>query len=98
MAFAGGLGLRVRGLSSVPVKGEVPLPAVLFSESPSRFLLEAEPSQVARLESILGDLPRSVIGEVTGDGRFVVEGEGGRRLVDESLADLKEAWQAPLRW
>jgi len=28
----------------------------------------------------------------------LVVGLGGGTVVDEPLADLKEAWQAPLRW
>ncbi len=93
MAFAGGLGMRL----------EVP-PALerddhaLFSESPSRFLIEVRPADRARFEKAMAGVPCVGAGRMTGDGRFVALGRKGAVLIDESIADLKEAWQRPLRW
>ena len=37
-------------------------------------------------------------GEVTGSGVLEVYGRDGRKIVNESLTNLKEAWQSPIRW
>jgi hypothetical protein len=44
-------------------------------------------------------VPLAHIGEVTDTGRVQIAsaGEGGL-LLDAAIADLKEAWQKPLRW
>ena len=90
MAMAGGLGARA----------EVEGGAVgLFSESPSRFVLEVRPgdeAEVARAFDEAG-LPRCHrrLGAVSADPRLVIEGEG-RPLIDAALAELKAAWQRPL--
>ena len=99
MAFAGGRGLRIRGLEDLPASPDARREdRLLFSESPSRFLIEFPPGQRERLKALLGDVPWAEVGEVTAEGRLVVEGKGGRRILDEALADLKECWQRPLRW
>jgi phosphoribosylformylglycinamidine synthase len=93
MAFAGGLGLRL----------EVP-PAlerddlVLFSESPSRFLVEVRAADRERFEKAMAGVPAVGVGRITADARLVVLGRKGATLVDEPIADLKESWQRPLRW
>jgi len=35
---------------------------------------------------------------VTKGKRFVVHGLSGRKVINVPIADLKEAWQAPLTW
>ena len=89
MAFAGGLGMSLK----VDEREDV----ALFSESPSRFLIEVKPGDVARFEAALAGLPLAKLGEVTAAPRLVIAGRKGV-VVDEAIADLKEAWQAPLRW
>jgi phosphoribosylformylglycinamidine (FGAM) synthase-like enzyme len=99
-AMAGGLGLDV-SLRDVPCDDESAHDTVLlFSESPSRFLLEARPEHVRDLFDLFGDLPLGRLGEVKGDDapRLTVRGLGGVAVVDASLTDMKSAWQSPLRW
>jgi phosphoribosylformylglycinamidine synthase len=38
------------------------------------------------------------IGKVTKSNRFEVIGLNGSKILSEKIADLKEAWQKPLRW
>jgi len=38
------------------------------------------------------------LGRVTADAKFLVRGLQGDTLIAEDIADLKEAWQRPLRW
>ncbi len=104
MAFAGGLGAHA-DLANVPhddsidprtAEGDV---ARLFSESASRFLIEVPANQRATFESILNNaqVPFGCIGEVTTDGRVRITGTTGA-VIDAPIAELKEAWQKPLRW
>lgn len=79
----------------------------LFSESNTRFLCEVRPAQASAFEAALAEVVVSKIGEVTNDDRLRILGissgasPGGvvpPPIVDAKLADLKEAWQRPLRW
>jgi phosphoribosylformylglycinamidine synthase len=98
MAFAGGLGM-VLDLSAVPSTDDTRSDAtLLFSESNSRFVVEVEPNKADAFRTAMGDVPFGEIGMVTDGDAFVVRGLGGGIVADESLVELKEAWQAPLRW
>jgi phosphoribosylformylglycinamidine synthase len=100
MAIAGGLGVEA-SLRDVPCDDDAAHDAaLLFAESPTRFLLEVRPDRVRAVYDLFGPLPLGRIGEVTGpDGpRLTVRGLGGNVVIDASLSDLKSAWQAPLRW
>ncbi|MBX3415052.1 MAG: phosphoribosylformylglycinamidine synthase subunit PurL [Pirellulales bacterium] len=103
MAFAGGLGAEIeldRVLHDMP-PSELADATLLFSESNSRFLCEVAPEQAAAFEGALGQVPLAKIGQVTETGRVQVCGlasTGGKLVIDEDIAALKEAWQAPLRW
>jgi phosphoribosylformylglycinamidine synthase subunit PurSL len=95
MAFAGGVGAEIK-LAAPPVTSDMREDYLLFSESNSRFLIEVEPVHADALETMMRGLPFAWIGETTDAGRMVVQGARSV-LVDEKLADLKEAWQKPLR-
>jgi len=98
MAFAGGLGCRV-DLRMVPKRGLIEDDSVLlFSESNSRLLLEVLPENAERVEKMLAGVPHAQIGHVTLTGRVQAIGHSGRSVIDEDIAELKEAWQKPLRW
>ena len=93
MAFAGGVGVEVPDLSRLPGAEGLSDEARLFSESPTRFLLEVRSGHAAELRACLAGVPAARIGfTVTGDR--VQLGES----IDAGLAELKEAWQRPLRW
>lgn len=98
MAFAGGLGATLV-LSKVPVHGGLSDTAtILFSESATRFLCEVEPGSAAAFEQSLAGFPVAYVGDVTSSGRLMIQGSEGSVVINSDLADLKEAWQAPLRW
>ncbi|HZZ73121.1 MAG TPA: AIR synthase-related protein [Pirellulales bacterium] len=119
MTFAGGLGAKVY-LEQIPhdpaIDGESASCAdviLLFSESNSRFVCEVAPDQIGHFETLLGDVPHAIIGEVNESGRLQIVGpkpktSGGDLrhadplqdvlVVDADLAELKRAWQQPLRW
>ena len=94
MAFAGEVGLD---LTRLP--GEAfPDTTRLFAESPTRFLLEVPPEHVAAVTTLFDGLPLEHIGVTVAEPRFRVAGASGEWLIWASLAELKEAWQKPLRW
>ncbi len=99
MAFAGGLGLEVILREQAPVKaltGEAPM---LFSESPSRYLLECTERNMYPVEKELGEeIPKAIIGQVTKSGRLKIIGRGAGKVVDEPIDELKKAWQGTMRW
>ncbi len=105
MALAGGIGASV-SLGAMPHEADAAADLVLlFSESPSRFLLEVRPECLAGLNGVLEGLPLGQLGLATSNGdldqlnspRLIVRGQGGSIVLDCALADLKTAWQRPLR-
>ncbi|GAB4301714.1 MAG: phosphoribosylformylglycinamidine synthase subunit PurS [Desulfuromonadia bacterium] len=95
-AFAGGAGMTI-DLTRVVTGGEgIDDRVILFSESASRLLVTVSPRNRSRFESLMGNTPYSLIGEVTGDDRFRVTGLSGETLIDETIDRLKHAWQKTL--
>ncbi len=93
MAFAGGIGAD---LSSLPAGAEDA--ALLFGESPSRFLIEVEPARAAEFEACLMDVPVHCVGQTVKEPRLRIAGRRGEWLVWAALDQLKESWQKPMRW
>ena len=98
MAFAGGLGASA-SLRDVPCEEDAALDAILlFSESPSRFLLEVRPDDLPALDDLFGGLPLGRLGAVVAEPRLTVTGLDGPAVIDATVSALKSAWQTPLRW
>ena len=98
MAFAGGVGMDI-DLNAVPVsKGLIRADMILFSESTSRFILEIEPDNFGAVANLLKDFRFGEIGKVTDATEFVIRGRDGKTIIESLCLDLKESWQAPLRW
>ncbi|MCE9567073.1 MAG: phosphoribosylformylglycinamidine synthase subunit PurL [Planctomycetes bacterium] len=93
MAFAGGIGVDVTKLPGT-FSDEVKL----FSESCTRFVVEVKPEHAAAFETCFANLPLAKIGVTVAEPRLRVAGNAGDWLLWVKLADLKEAWQKPLRW
>ena len=98
MAFAGKLGATV-DLDALAVEMDPAfrVPAVLlFSESNSRFLCEVPARDRDAWEDCLGDIPCARIGQVTERLQLLIHhAASSSPLIDESLSDLKAAWQRP---
>jgi len=71
---------------------------VLFSESNTRFLVEVTPKDKQRFEKTMAGFDFAAIGRVTNNKKLEVYSLGGVRVLSAPLAELKEAWQKPLRW
>ena len=92
MCFAGGIGADVTALP-----GNLSDEAKLFSESPTRFVVEVEPVHAAAFEAALAGVPVARVGALVSEPRLRVAGANGEWLLWVKLATLKEAWQKPLR-
>jgi len=103
MAFSGGLGMELF-LSEVPYEVQSSKfkvqrnDSILFSESNSRFVVEIEKKKQKAFEKILKDIPFGLIGCVSPKKEFKVYGLDGKVCINAESAELKEAWQRPLRW
>jgi phosphoribosylformylglycinamidine synthase len=67
----------------------------LFSESPSRFLVEITPEQFGSFEKhirLSGIEEVTYVGTVTHTPRFVVQ-DGREELMNLSIDELQEAWK-----
>jgi phosphoribosylformylglycinamidine synthase len=95
MALAGNLGASV-SVDKVPVleRGLDP-GTLLFSESPSRFLVEVASGDEAVFEAALAQVPFARIGEVTDDGALTIL-ERGQPILQSPVNQLKATWQATL--
>jgi phosphoribosylformylglycinamidine synthase len=69
---------------------------LLFSESPSRFLVEVRPEDSAAFGALMDGIDVGLIGFVTDDERLRVDGLGGDEVLAVDAAALRDAWQTPL--
>ncbi|HZE98736.1 MAG TPA: phosphoribosylformylglycinamidine synthase subunit PurL [Planctomycetota bacterium] len=97
MAFAGGLGLKLDATHSAPE--DLPAVVALFSESPSRFLVEVTPANQKAFEGLMEKDPvfAARLGTVVAEKKLTVTMRD-QRVLDETLDALKDAWQKPLKW
>ncbi|HEY3325427.1 MAG TPA: phosphoribosylformylglycinamidine synthase subunit PurL [Planctomycetota bacterium] len=93
MAFAGGLGAKIE-LTKIPVPRTLSPHAVLFSESPSRFIVEVPPELRADFESIFAGLPHACVGQVTEQPVLQCVGPDRELWIDEPIDALKKEWQS----
>jgi phosphoribosylformylglycinamidine synthase len=94
MAFAGEVGADVTGIDFTTLPEHV----ALFAESATRFVLEVPPNLVADVQECFEGLPLREIGKTVKEPRLRIAGKASDWIVWAKLADLKEAWQKPLRW
>jgi phosphoribosylformylglycinamidine synthase len=96
MAFAGGVGADLTALGAAEER--LPDEALLFAESATRFVVEVRPESEADFEAALEDMPRMKLGQTVQEPRLRVVGSGGEWVIWAPLAQLKEAWQRPMRY
>ena len=98
MAFAGELGMAIH-LANVPLGSLINRDdLILFSESNTRFLLEVTPDDRHQFDKMMAGFDCAAIGKVTSDRTLKIYGLSGEQVLSTPLAELKEAWQNPLRW
>jgi phosphoribosylformylglycinamidine synthase len=97
MAFAGGIGADVPDIASI-APGEA-AEVLLFSESTSRFIVEVTPTAAEHFQnSFDAGVPVFQFGQTTTTPRLRIAANQSGSLISAPLADLKSAWQRPLRW
>jgi phosphoribosylformylglycinamidine synthase subunit PurSL len=96
-AFAGGFGMDI-DLRAVPRTSDLRDDVLLFSESPSRFVVTVHAENAPAFEATLAGLPCAALGVVTETRVFRVLGQAGAVLIDAGIEQLKVAWQRPLNW
>jgi phosphoribosylformylglycinamidine synthase len=89
MAFAGEVGADLTGQPAAPMGDDV----WLFSESPTRWLVEVEPAQAAAFEACFAGLPLASVGTTVPESRLRIAGTNGEWVVWAPLAELKAAWR-----
>jgi phosphoribosylformylglycinamidine synthase subunit PurSL len=98
MAFAGNVGADVTGLKDLAGAEGLSDEARLFSESPTRFVVEVKPGNTEAFRKCFAGLPLTALGRTVAEPRLRIAGSNGEWLMWAKLAELKEAWQKPLRW
>jgi phosphoribosylformylglycinamidine synthase len=103
MAFAGDIGAEllldeaVHGAALELVPQAARPGVLLFSESNSRFLIEVAAESAGRLRELFGNLPLLEIGRTTTRPELHVTC-AGQTLIHDSLSNLRDCWQKPLRF
>jgi len=95
MAIAGRRGVTVDNLANLPAPAGLAEPALLFSESLSRFVVEVTAEDAAAFESLLvaADVPHGRIGATAGDTAFQIYKDGGDLLLNHDVVTLEAAWR-----
>jgi phosphoribosylformylglycinamidine synthase len=90
MAFAGGIGADLKSTAGFTDAAD------MFSESPTRWLVEVAPCDSERFEDVFRDLPLTHVGVTVQQPRLRIAGADGSWVIWASLDELKAAWQTPL--
>ncbi len=96
MAFSGEFGLALDLDCMARAGGIYSSEFLLFSESPSRVLLEVKPENEAAFIRFVKDAPVKRLGETIANPILKVRGLDGLVVLEEPLAALKAAWQKTL--
>ncbi len=97
VAFAGALGMEI-DLRKVPASGVDRNDSLLFSESPSRFVVTVHPEHQKAFEDTLKENTFAPVGRVVSGKDFRIFGLTGAVVVRADIDELKEVWKKPLRW
>src|SRR5215475_9783548 len=98
MAFAGGLGMHL-DLRAMPREPDITRDdTLLYAETASRFVVTVPPQHREAFLEALHGCTIGEVGHVLDATQFVVIGLRGDVVIASDIAELKEAWQCPLRW
>lgn len=94
IAFAGGYGLEL-DLTDISTQSQIRSDKLLFSETPSRFVLTIKKEDQAAFEKILAGDTYHWIGKVVEQPNLTIK-IGDEEIIHEALDKLKESWKNPL--
>jgi phosphoribosylformylglycinamidine synthase len=61
-------------------------------------VVEVTPENKEKFEKMLNGVVFANIGTTNDTNNLEISGLNGKKIVNEAISDLKEAWQKPLRW
>ncbi len=97
MCIGGRMGARV-DLARVPrSEPGMAVPDILYAESNSRIMASVRPEHQDAFEKLFKDSHFALLGSTTDDGTLTLA-DNGQDIMAEPVADLTEAWKAPLAW
>jgi phosphoribosylformylglycinamidine synthase len=91
MAFGGSVGVKFDF-----VKKDLDLLTYLFSETPSRFLVEISPENKNNFEMTMGAGAIEFIGKTIKKPNITIE-DNGQIILDEPVKNLKSIWKNSLK-
>ena len=91
MCIGSNLGANIF-LGDVPRDNDMHNYEVLFSESPTRFIVEVTKDKKDKFEKELKGIPFGLIGCVSTDKRLIVYANENEESINVSLNDLKDSW------
>ncbi len=93
--FAVALAEKAFGAKGLGVKVQIQGDAVteLFSETQSRFIVSVKKENKEKFEQLVR---ANLVGEVTGDGLFIVEDQTGKEIINLPVDDLKRTWKGAI--
>jgi phosphoribosylformylglycinamidine synthase len=97
MAFTSGLGADITLLETARQCRISESEILLFSESPSRFIVEVSPENEAKLLELTSGLPAVKLGITSENSTLVIRSSDNLELVRESVSTLQDAWKNGIR-
>jgi len=98
MAFAGGFGMHL-DLRAMPREPDITRDdTLLYAETASRFVVTVPPQHRQAFCEALHGCAMGEVGYVLDTAQLKVTGLRGDVIIASDIAELKEAWQRPLRW
>ncbi|HEX6292879.1 MAG TPA: phosphoribosylformylglycinamidine synthase subunit PurL [Herpetosiphonaceae bacterium] len=95
MMIGGGLGLDLDLAAMIADEDCADDAVLLFSETPSRFLVEVRSADSAAFGDLMGGVEVRLLGYISDEPVLRVEGLRGDAVLREPIAALKAAWQQP---
>ena len=96
-SFSGNLGMEI-DISRVPIEHEMSNEKILFSETPSRFIVTVPINHVNEFEKIIHGNTFNRIGYVTANKEFLIKDRDKHVIIEADIDDLKESWKKTLAW
>ncbi len=96
MAFAGGFGIEADLSGIVCSSDVVRAEQLLFSETPSRYIVEIRREDFGAFASLCGQVRFAEIGKVVSEPRLVIRDAKRNKVVDADIFELKQCWQGGL--
>jgi phosphoribosylformylglycinamidine synthase len=79
-------------LEEVPRQDNLSCTEILFSESPTRFLVEVEKEKKEEFEKEFKNLPIGLVGCVSNDKKLVIYNKECKKIIDLEIEDLRKSW------